>query len=370
MSRAKIIQNTMGLLDSIFSSKGSASNGVVGIDIGSSSIKVVELKEKNGIVSISTYGEIQLGPYADKSIGEPVTLSSNQEQEALVDIIRESAVGANRAVYAMSLASSFVTNVSLEADADADLSSMVRVEARKVIPSSLSEVTLDWAEVEVVKKEGDDLVVNRRDVLIAAIQNSALEKFKVLMQFIGMKEPPSEIECFSVIRSIYDADDQNVAVIDIGSSSSKLYIVRKGLLMRMHRVQAGGAAVTRDIAKELNISFEEAETKKLSLTKDSPEYSSLKRVHDACFGRAFREFNQVIREYENKTGLQIESVYLTGGGALFPGVDALLKEYLNKEVWFANPFSKVAYPAFMEDVMKKIGPTFAVSLGAAMRYFD
>lgn len=360
-----------GLKD-IFSSlqAGGSPSKVVGIDIGSSSIKVVELEDKAGVVTLSTYGEIQLGPYAAKQIGESVTLDAKQEQEALVDVIRESAVTARAAVFAMPLSSSFVTNVSIEADADADLSSLVRIEARKVIPASLSEVTLDWAEVEVTKAEAEQNDTSRRNVLIAAIQNSALERFKVLMQFAGLTEPPTEIECFSTIRGLYGNGEKDIAIIDIGSSSAKLYIARKGLLMRMHRLRAGGAIATQRIADVLEIDFEAAEELKYHADPTDARFPDVKRAHHSSYDRAFREFRQVLREYERKTGVEFEQVYLTGGGALFPGTDALLKEAMQKEVVCANPFTKVAYPAFMEDAMRTIGPSFTVALGAALRSFE
>lgn len=355
---------------SSFQNKHSVSSGVVGIDIGSSSIKVVELNERKGVITLVTYGEIQLGPYAGKNIGESVVLEAKQEQEALVDVIRESAVQVRSAVFAMPLSSSFVTNVTIEASADADLSSIVRVEARKVIPASLSEVTLDWAEVEVTKAEAKADKTNRRNVLIAAIQNSALERFKVLMQFAGLTKPPTEIECFSTIRALYSSDEQDIAVIDIGAVSSKLYIARKGLLMRMYRIRAGGAIATKKISELLEVDFETAEEIKFAADKNASNFPEIKRTHNACYDRPFREFNQVLREYEQRTGVTFSSVYLAGGGAQFPGTDIHLKEVLNREVIMANPFSKVAYPAFMEDTIRKIGPSFTVALGAAMRMFE
>lgn len=345
-----------------------ASSGAVGIDVGAASIKVVELEEKDDVLTLSTYGELQLGPYEGKELGDVVQLPPKAEQEALVDVIRESAVAARNAVFAMPLSSSFVTNVSIEAEANADLSPMVRLEARKVIPASLSEVTLDWAEVEHPQNEDEE--VNRRDVLIAAIQNGALEQFKVLMQFAGFNNPPTEIECFSTIRSLYNAKEPNTVVIDIGANSSKLYIARDALLMRMHRVRAGGALATRQIATALETDFATAEQKKLTADKSDKDYVDMKHVHNTSYERAFREFNQVLREYEQKTGHDIDVVHLAGGGTLFPGVDALLKDILDKDVEFAKPFSKVAYPAFMEDTIKQIGPSFVVALGAALRDFE
>jgi len=364
----------MNFISSIFSTNKSdsktAGNSVVGIDIGSSSIKVVELQEKQGVITLSTYGEVQLGPYLNKSIGESVILDSTKEQAALVDVIRESAVKARNAVFATPLSASFVTNVTIEADADADLASMVRVEARKVIPASLSEVTLDWAEVEITKEEQATTETNYRNVLIAAIQNSALERFNVLMQFAGFKQPPTEIECFSVIRGMFNSEENDMAVLDIGATAAKLYIVRKGLLMRMYRIRAGGAIATKQISEVLGVSFEEAESIKITADKSAANYADMKRAHNSSYDRAFREFNQVLREYESKTGIKLSTIYLTGGGSLFPGTDSYLKEFLNREITIANPFAKVAYPAFMEDTMREISPSFAVALGAAMRVFE
>ncbi len=347
------------------------SGGVVGIDIGSSAIKVVELQERKGVITLGTYGELQLGPYAGKPIGESVTLTAKQEQEAFVDVIRESAVNAKSAVFAMPLSSSFVTNVSIEAEANADLGALVRVEARKVIPASLSEITLDWAEVENGKKEKEKKgVTSRRDVLIAAIQNGALERFKILMQFAGIEEPPTEIECFSAIRALYNSNDVDSIVIDIGANSTKLYIAHDGLLMRMHRVRAGGAIATNRIASVLNIPFEDAEYAKQNTGRTESKFADIKRAHDSSYERAFREFNQVIREYEEKNSIKLNSVHLSGGGAMFPGTDALLQDILGRTVLRANSFSKVAYPAFMQDTIKEIGPSFTVALGAAIRSFE
>jgi type IV pilus assembly protein PilM len=365
-------------LKDIFSFKGSEDTtaAVVGIDVGSSSIKVVELQEKKGVLTLGTYGELQLGPYADKHLGESVTTTAKQEQEALIDIIRESAVTAKRAVFAMPLSSSFVTNVSIEAAPDADISALVRVEARKVIPASLTEVTLDWAEVETapetkeVKGKKEEVAPVKRNILIAAIQNAALERFKVLMQFIQIKEPPTEIECFSVIRSLNSAADKDIAIIDIGAISTKLYIGKNGLLMRMHRIRAGGAIATNRIASVLNSSFEEAELKKQNIRKTDKEYSDIKRAHDSSYERAFREFAQVLREYEAKNDLKISSVYLSGGGAMFPGIETFVQDILGRQIVRANPYAKVSYPAFMQDTLKEIGPTFAVALGAALRSFE
>lgn len=356
----------------LFSNKANNSKRVVGVDIGSSSMKVVEVQERDGVLTLTTYGEIQLGPYAGQEIGQSVTLDQKKEQEALVDVIRESAVKSSSAVFAMPLASSFVTTISFKTEPKEDISSRVRVEARKYIPVPIGEVTLDWAEIDsdsAGSKKSPTATV-KRDVLVAAIQNEALNRFKVLMQFANLNEPPTEIECFSALRGVYKDDEKDIAVIDIGAVSTKLYIARGGLLQRMHRVRAGGSIATKRIASTLEISFEEAELLKRTIKKDDENFHDVKRAHHSCYDRVWQEFNQVIREYENTLSTKIETVYLTGGGSVFPTTKQYIEDSLQQNIVYVNPFSKVAYPSFMEDMIKELGPTFHVALGSALRVFE
>lgn len=353
----------MGFFSSFLESTTQANQvGVLGVDIGSSAIKVVELEERNGVVTLVTYGEVQLGPYAGKELGAITQLTPKQEQEALVDVIRESAVKSRNGVFAMPLSASFISTANINADDSADLSSMVRVEARKIIPASLSEVTLDWAELDSLS---DSQV--ERSVLIAAIQNSAIERFKVLMQFAGFENSPTEIECFSTNRTI--GSQTHAVVIDLGATSAKMYISHNGVLTRMHRVNVGGAAVTHKLMDELDLDFAAAEMLKQNVTSKDEEYVAVQQAHTSVFGRPLREFKQVIDHYQEKSGVEISYVGVCGGASLFPGAVPLAQDKLDTSVERINPFTNVAYPAFMEDVMAQIGPSFVPALGAALRHF-
>lgn len=348
--------------------KGKDTDRVVGIDIGSSAIKVVEVQNRNDVLTLTTYGEIQLGPYGNKAIGESITLEPKQEQQALVDILRESAVKAGSAVFAMPLSSSFVTTIHFEVDPKEDLGPRVRVEARKYIPVPINDVTLDWAEIGQAGKKKKE--TTQRDVLVAAIQNDALSRFKVLMQFVNFSEPPTEIECFSSIRAAYSTEESNIAVIDVGAVSMKLYLAQGGLLQRMHRVRAGGAIATKRIADTLEMPFDEAEVLKRGLTREHERYRDVVRAHQSCYERPLQEFKQVIREYEAHIDAPLDAVYLAGSGSLFTGFRQVLADELQREIRLINPFTKVAYPAFMEDMIPELGPTFHVALGAALRAFE
>jgi len=357
---------SFGNLFSSLTKSSDSANSVVGIDVGSSSIKVVELQESNGIISLTTYGELQLGPYVDMEVGQSVILDPKKEQQALVDILRESAVKAKHAVFAMPLSSSFVTTINLTSGPDEDISSRIRVEARKYIPVPISEVTLDWAEIDSFNTDDK----TQRDVLVAAIQNEALNRFKVLMQFVNLKEPPTEIECFSSIRGAYNETEKDIAIIDVGAVSTKLYIARSGLLQRMHRIRAGGAIATKRIAGTLELSFEESEILKRSVRKEDNNFREIQRIHHSCYERAWEECLLFIREYEDTVSTKLHKVYLTGGGSIFPTTKSSVESVLQRDLSVVNTFDKVSYPAFMEDIVTELAPTFHVALGAAMRVYE
>jgi type IV pilus assembly protein PilM len=354
----------MGFFSSILESTSPKdTTSALGVDIGTSAIKVVELEERNGVVTLVTYGEIQLGPYAGKPLGAAVHLSPKQEQEALVDVIRESAVKSRNGVFAMPLSASFISTTTLEAEPDADLSALVRIEARKIIPASLSEVTLDWAELEAVSNDQTG-----RSVLIAAIQNSAIGRFNVLMQFAGFNGAPTEIECFSTNRTINKKT--HAVVMDFGATSTKMYMTHNGVLTRMHRVNVGGVQVTEVIADTLDVDFATAERIKQQTTVNSEHYATVKQAYETTYGRSLREFRQVLDHYQSKVDTEFPYVLICGGASLFPGLANQLLDRLDIQVELIDPFKNVAYPAFMEDVMLQIGPSFVPALGAALRNFE
>lgn len=336
---------------------------VVGIDIGSSSIKVVELQSREGVVTLTTYGELQLGPYGEKEIGEIFSLTPEIEKQALIDILRESATKATSGVFAIPLSVSFVTVVSLEADIEEDLDPRIRVEARKYIPVPLAEVVLDWAEIE--KTETD----TTRNILLAAIQNKPLQRFNMLLTGVGMSGTPTEIECFSTIRGAGVVTKDTAAVIDFGATSAKLYITRRGLLQRMYRIPSGSVEITKQIASQLKKTLAEAEIIKKTVTTNDEEFAIVQKIYNNHFNRALTEFSHVLNEYTDVTEFSFDAIVLTGGGALFPDFTKQVSEVLGQPVVVSNSFDKVAYPAFMEDTLKEIGPTFTTALGSALRSF-
>lgn len=355
-----------GIISAIKPGKFTGGKRFVGIDIGSSSIKVVELKAGEEKPELCTYGELQLGPYADLGVGEAVSLPQTQLIEALVDIYREAKVETKNGVLAMPLASSFVTIVPVTVEVDETIESKIRVEARKYIPLPLSDVTLDWTEL--ASKETKEGTVS--EVLLAAIQNEALSGFRDLTNSVAMVSQPSEIEVFSVLRAAAGPTPEPCAVIDLGAQTSKLYISHGGLLQRIHRVYDGGSRCTKQLMESLKVTFEEAENIKRTYDPKGEHAEVVLKAFKSTVDRPLYEFKRVIDTYEKVHERPIARVVLTGGVSSFHDFPAYASEVLGKQAYIENVFSKVSYPMFLDDTLSTIAPSFAVSLGAALRMFE
>lgn len=338
----------------------------VGIDIGSASVKVIEIEETPETIMLRTYGELQLGPYDAKSLGEIVDLEKAKRVESVTDVMRESGVSGRRGALAMPLSSSFLTVIPVTVTPQEDLSARISVEARKYVPLSLNDVTLDWTELPSAGESKTKI----KEILLAAIENKALTDHRELLASIGMTGETAEIEAFSLIRSLWRQKDTTLAVIDFGARSAKLYIVRGGMLERLHRTGVGGREITQLVSEQLKISFEEAEGKKRSYDRQTEEGAAIFKVMTSVIDRPLAEFGRMIEQYEARSGQQIGRVVISGGVSASPYALEYIKDRFARPVELANPFLKVAYPAFMEDTLKLIGPSFGVAMGAALRNFQ
>ena len=348
------------------SAKNTMPESVVGIDYGSSSVKVVEVEYRKDMLVLKTYGELQIGPYGNSQLGNVVTLDERKKTEALTDLMKEAGVAAKTGVLALPLSSSFVTIMSLTAKPDEDIEPRVRVESRKYIPIPLTDVTLDWTELKPLGSAPKTV----REILIVAVQNDAYGQMTNIMQAAQKFSQPSEIELFSAMRALEDTQVVSTAILDLGGGTSKMYITHEGMLRKIHRVRLGGVQATARIAELTGVSFEEAENLKRNFKHGGEHEDDVKRAVVSTFERPLQEFKRVLAQHEAKVGSSVGRIVLTGGTAAFAEMQPFASYMFDRTVEIANPFAKVAYPAFMEERLRDIAPTFSVAIGAALRPFD
>ncbi|OHA86793.1 MAG: hypothetical protein A3A96_01280 [Candidatus Zambryskibacteria bacterium RIFCSPLOWO2_01_FULL_39_39] len=362
----------MSLLSDIFKKKNTSA---LGIDIGSSSIKVVQLQKRGDKAILQTYGELSLGPYGGVSIGQSTNLSTEKITQAVNDLLVEKEVAISTRVCGLAIPfkASLLSIIEMPAIGQKELAGMVPIEARKYIPVPITDVTLDWSiipkseveEIPVIKGENKIKTVN---ILLVAIHNNIINQYKEIVSKTDLNAKFFEIEVFSSMRAILEGVQGPLMIFDMGASTTKLYMVDRGLIQHSHTINRGSQDMTANIGRTLNISTEEAEVIKRSIglgkTVDGIDLSeTISVVADSIFSEA----NRFLFEFQKKNNKNIKSVFLTGGGSALRGFRDLAAQNFKVEVVSANPFEKVEVPAFLENILKETGPEFTVAVGCALR---
>jgi type IV pilus assembly protein PilM len=364
------------LFGSLFKKRGSGS--VLGIDIGSSSIKIVQLRKKGGKAILETYGELALGPYAGVEIGQATSLPIGKIIEALSDLLKEKEVNisTNQCGVAIPFSSSLMAVMELPLLSFKQLTSMVPLEARKYIPVPISEVTLDWSvipkeEVNTEEDEDDDknavAKIPKTDILLVAIHNETVAKYQEIVKKTGLEAGFLEIEIFSTMRSVFEEDHEPVMIADLGAATTKLYVIERGIVRFSHTINRGAQDVTSVISKSLGISIHDAELLKRNVGAIPQGDTDLREAVALSLGYIFAETNQVILNYQRKHNRTLSKILLVGGGSSLKGIKELAQDSFQIEVLPGNPFVKTEAPAFLEEVLRTTGPEFAVSVGIALR---
>ena len=188
----KIISDGIANLSKIFHSE-KASTSVIGIDIGSSSIKVVQLGKKGGKAMLETYGELALGPYGNLDIGVVTNLAVDDVVRALADVIKESNVTVRNGAIAIPSSSTLMFTISLPAKiTEAELASVVPIEARKYIPLPITEVSMDWFQIPDESSSFENTPGSNSptapttepkiEVLVVAIHNDVLTRYQEIVK--------------------------------------------------------------------------------------------------------------------------------------------------------------------------------------------
>lgn len=356
--------------------RGDDNGSVVGVDIGSSTIKVIEIKKKGGKAVLETYGSISLGPYGGVEVGRTTNLPPEKISEALKEVLKQAGITGSSVALAIPVQASLIFTVELPvAVAEKDMMSVVSTEARKYIPVPITEVSIDYFPLpkkepsyEEVNNPDTPVTSTKTEVLVIALQNDALKKYNAVVTSSALVASFFEIEIFSAVRANFEHELSLVLLMDFGASYTKLSLVEFGMIKSYHTINRGGADITDSIAKSLSISFTQAEEMKkefgiLDNAKD-PNLASIIKLH---LDYIFSETNNVLLGHEKKYNRTISKVIITGGGSLLKGLQEATVAHLRAEVEMGHPFSKVSTPAFLGKVLNAVGPEFAVSLGLALR---
>ena len=339
----------------------------LGIDIGTSYIKIVEISKSGHRKKLENYGQLSASAFHEKpfrTLEKNTLFLSNQDiVKAIKTIIEEAGIKTRQVVFSIPDFSSLFTNFELPPMTKEELPQAVRYEARQHIPLPLAEVTLDWQIIE--SRPLDDKKTSFK-ILLVAVPNEVVNQYQEIARISRLELFALEAEVFSLMRSLVE-EDKNIpiAILDIGAQSTTCSIVDKRILKISHSFNISGNEFIKVISKNLSIDYLEAEKleKEYGIKGKKEVKESLLPLIDVIL----REIEVILNSFEQKSGGKIQKIILAGGLALLPGLKEYFAENLKTEIEIANPFSNILYSPILEKTLLEMGPSFAIAAGAALR---
>ncbi len=338
---------------------------MIGVDIGTTSIKIVELMKDKRLLN---YGILETSGYLERFNTAIQTSTLNLfEQEAVnylrILLGRMKLSGKEREVI-VSLPSfaAFTTLIEMPVMSEADTIKTMGIHVKRYVPIPISSATLDWLKVgELVDEEGN----KKQQLFLIAVATTQIENYKRIFKAAGLKLIALEIEGLSLARilSLLPSQGKNL-IVDIGSRSTALSVIENGFLKFSSQTDFAGASLTQSLASGLNIAARRAEQLKrqkgLSAMNSGAERelsTQLLPILDVIINEAKRVADSHL----------VKAVVLSGGGANLLGIEKYFSHQIGLPVSKIDALSAVGYSENLEAIRGNLGPVLAVAIGLALR---
>lgn len=352
---------------------GFGKNRFLGIDIGTSTVKIVEIKMRNSKPTLSNYAWMRIS-----SLGDIKTTAFDSTLPLyLKKIIKEAKFKSKHAFVAIPAFGGLITLIEFPEMTKEDLDQAIRFEAHKYIPTSLDDVVLSWDIVGkkitnqlLVKNEaaaGKDSAApeGKVQVLLVAAPKNKVIKYEQLIKDSSLELESIEIESFSLLRSLVGNDQGNFVVVDIGARVCNIILIEKGVIKVNRNIDAGGRDMTKAIAHSLNVDEVRAERMKIT-GKDF--FSQQSNISFPTLDLIINEIKRVLSAYyKNESEAKVDGVILSGGTAGLAGVDEYFTKALNIRTIVGNPLRRVEYAKELEPKLNEIKSELSVCIGLALK---
>lgn len=333
----------------------SRSTSKLGIDIGTSSIKVVQLKREAKQFFLETYGIVNVA-YPPAAIKDFDVLA--ETASILKRLLKESKVTAKKVVASLPNNIVFVSVIEMPVMSEKELKSAVEWEAQRYVPLPLSEVTLSWSLLDQGPSQ------EKLKVLLTAVPTSVIENYLKTFKLAGLMPLALEIEALALIRSLVGPRKESFLIIDIGARSTSLNLVDNGFLRVSRNLAVGGETITAGIAKSLHVSTARAEQFKHDLGAASGGQAIPQAVRPVL-DTIKTETAQLVRMYHSGGG-RLQELIFAGSGSRLPGLLNYFAD-LGIKTEAGDPLKFIVYNAKIQSNLSQVASSLAVALGLAMR---
>ncbi|MFQ5442869.1 MAG: type IV pilus assembly protein PilM [Thermodesulfobacteriota bacterium] len=339
----------------------------VALDIGSNSIKLVQMAQSKTGWAIQKLGMKELPPEAivDGSIIDSMTVIS-----AIKDIIKEHNVKAKDAVSALTGHSVIIKKVNFPAVTEEELADSIQWEAEQYIPFPVTEVNIDF-QILGADTEGR----GQMDVMLVAVKKDVINDYTNVIKEAGLTPVVIDVDAFA-LENMLEINypvvaGEMTAVVNIGASITSFSIMVEGVTTFTRSVPMGGNQFTEEIQREMNISFKEAEDLKTGRAGDQ-ENPKLASVIDSVSMNLALDIKRSLDFFlGGAQDVNVNKIYLSGGGSKITGLKVMMQEKTSIPVESADPFNNVETGATGLDGerLADLAPCFGVGVGLGIRRF-
>lgn len=340
---------------------------VAGLDIGSSSVKMVELDGKPNSLNLVSLGFENL---PSDTIIDGQIMELNTVSDVIQNVCNNHQIEASQVVTGVSGHSVIIKNIVLPAMSSEELEESIDWHAEEHIPYDLADVSLDY---QVTANSEDST-----NVLIAACKRERIDNIKQAIQLAGKQPVVIDVDTFALqncYEANYDpADSDVVTLLNIGASTMNVNIVKGTRSLFSRDITVGGSQFTDVLQRSLGLNFQQAEAVKRGVANAAPEVEekSIEPLMNNVTEVVAMEIQKTFDFYRATTDdneTQVQKILISGGGSKLAGLAQDLSHRLELPVEVLNPFRKIYIDQnkFDPDYIKEIVPEMAVAVGLAMR---
>jgi len=376
----------------------------LGIDLGTGSIKLVELESADGRPRLVTYGMIEIETDVSHEDSKTDRAKAASVLRSLVD---RTGARSRVAVAALPNFSVFSSVISLPKLDEKKLAEAVTWEAKKFVPMPIENVVLDWKILEETKieegtapvpEEGskvepaggennkaedrNDVLKEQRlakckavvRVLLTAAPKHLVERYVAIFSMAGLNLLSLETESFALSRSLVGNDPSATLIVDVGSITTDLTLVENRIPVLARSIDVGGKTITKAIADTLGVSPERAEQFKrdvgIAASGTPGGEEGIAKIINQSFGPVVNEMEYTLDLSKGSSKSRVEKILLTGGSSFLPSLAQYLTDSLSIKTFVANAWARVSYPKDLQKSLENIGPRMSVAIGLAMREIE
>jgi len=342
------------------------SKSIVGLDIGSSSIKAVELKKSRGEVEVVHVG---LEPLASDIVVDSMIVDSGSVSSAITKIFNENNIKSKSVATSVSGHSVIVKRIPVQAMDDSTLADQIGQEAAQHIPFDVADVNVDY---QILSEDGS----NPMDVLLVAVKKDKILNYTNVLSLAGKTPSVVDIDAFA-LQNCYEynyepSPSSTVALLNLGASVMNINIVKGTTPLFPRDVSVGGNQYTDSLQKELDLGFDDAESlklgRKVGTVPEDAKMPILQQVTEIIVLEIQKTFDFF---RATAAGEHIERIYLAGGSARVPGLMEALRQEFSLPVELLNPFQRIAPgSSAATDLIDQNAGQLAVAVGLALRSFE